>query len=731
MFQPRQLNYRSRLINQTLESAYKISGLYLFLGSLLLFIPPFVLPRNTTTLKVLQLALTGSGIVLSGVSLSHAIRISKLEPLVRAEEQQEEEDYQHQLAVTRYYQETQRERVMETMLEQSSYPTESLQPAAPNTVTLPPINHPLAAIGQALIEALLHYNLPCDWVEGHRGPTTQRLVLKPVVNAQVKVKVADLKNRERDLQIALGLSQPPLIHALTQGVAFDLNLSEQERQFCPLENYISYQVLPDEEPVRMAMGVDLYGQLVEIELANPNTCHVLGGGATGSGKSEAQKAMLASLILRYPPERVQVCLIDVKRVTFAKQEFDALPWLWHPVCRDTDSALDLLENLDAEQQKRYERFEQVGANDLEDYNPKVEPKLRLPRIVCFIDEIQYLTKDKEVKGQFEAVVEGLGALARAAGIHLVLFTQYPKADVVSTKIKVNMGVRLGLRLQSAKAGAVILDVEEWGKLCTGLLGKGDLIFSDGGTMLRLQSLYVRSIQELLPSQLRGAVSPSLKPDNHKPLSSNSQAENRVSFPQAHFKSPAYFINWLKHTLYPDLSNYTVYQFSDSIEIQEILPQLEHLDSGLIPNDSGIFILHDADLLEIFEFHTRETLPTVIPKGVCVSLFRCAENEIEVFLQQFEQQLEGTSTESLPSVRDGESPKGLSELTRKDWAIYNYAVRICLKNQATSMADRDFLSGRVASNLTDLYDSWQRLEANGLGLIDGKSFIPNLPSPPRK
>jgi hypothetical protein len=293
-----------------------------------------------------------------------------------------------------------------------------------------------------------------------------------------------------------------------------------------------------------------------------------------------------------------------------------------------------------------------------------------------------------------------------------------------------MGVRLGLRLQSAKAGAVILDVEEWGKLCTGLLGKGDLIFSDGGTMLRLQSLYVRSINELLPPQLRGAVSPSLKSDNSQPLSSNSQAENRVSFPQANFKSPAYFINWLKHTLYPDSSDYTVYQLSDSIKIQEILPQLEHLDWGLIPNASGIFILHDADLLEIFEFQTRETLPDMIPTGVCVSLFRCAEDDIEAFLQQFEQQVWGNSTESLASVRDREPSQRLTDLTRKDWAIYNYAVRICLKNQTTSMADRDFLSGRVASNLTDLYDSWQRLEANGLGLIDGKSFVPNLPSRPR-
>ena len=135
-------------------------------------------------------------------------------------------------------------------------------------------------------------------------------------------------------------------------------------------------------------------------------------------------------------------------------------------------------------------------------------------------------------------------------------------------------------------------------------------------------------------------------------------------------------------------------------------------------------------MEIFEFQTRETLPDMIPKGVCVSLFRCAEDEIETFLQQFEQQVWGNSTESLPSVRDGKLSQGLSELTRKDWAIYNYAVRICLKNQTPSMADRDFLSGRVASNLTDLYDSWQRLEANGLGLIDGKSFIPNLPSRPR-
>jgi len=285
---------------------------------------------------------------------------------------------------------------------------------------------------------------------------------------------------------------------------------------------------------------------------------------------------------------------------------------------------------------------------------------------------------------------------------------------------------------------VILDVEEWGKLCMELLGKGDLIFSYGATMFRLQSLYVRSIQELLPSQLRGdgrssgrgdcfMASPPQNTTNSTPF---SPTDHRVNSSQDPFKSTANLINWLKRTFSPNSSDYKIYQFSDSIKIQEILPQLEHLDSGLIPNASGIFILHDADLLEIFEFQTRETLPNMIPKGVCVSLFRCAEDEIEAFLQQFEQQIWGNSTGSLPSVRDGKLSQGLSELTRKDWAIYNYAVRICLKNQTPSMADRDFLSGRVASNLTDLYDSWQRLEANGLGLIDGKSFVPNLPSRPR-
>ncbi|MFM6395897.1 hypothetical protein, partial [Planktothrix sp.] len=91
------------------------------------------------------------------------------------------------------------------------------------------------------------------------------------------------------------------------------------------------------------------------------------------------------------------------------------------------------------------------------------------------------------------------------------------------------------------------------------------------------------------------------------FSPHSPTDHRVNSSQDPFKSTANLINWLKRTFSHNSSDYKLYQFSNFVKIQEILPELEHLDSGLIPDDSGIFILHDADLLEIFEFQTRETL----------------------------------------------------------------------------------------------------------------------------
>jgi S-DNA-T family DNA segregation ATPase FtsK/SpoIIIE len=101
--------------------------------------------------------------------------------------------------------------------------------------------------------------------------------------------------------------------------------------------------------------VDLDGKLVEADLSDPNTCHFLVGGTTGSGKSEFLRSLLLSLYTVIPPEQLKIALVDPKRVTFP--EFEQMPWLLSPVVKDSEDAIALMEQLVSDMEQRYQLFE--------------------------------------------------------------------------------------------------------------------------------------------------------------------------------------------------------------------------------------------------------------------------------------------------------------------------------------------------------------------------------------
>ncbi|WP_017317341.1 DNA translocase FtsK [Mastigocladopsis repens] len=341
------------------------------------------------------------------------------------------------------------------------------------------------AIGEELVATLQSFGISVDYHGAAIGPAFIRVKLKP----QLGVKVNSLLKLSADLQVQLGLANPPLISPQAGYVSVDL--PRPDRQVAKFEDYIKSQILPATAPVKIAIGVNLDGQLVEADLSDPNTCHFLVGGTTGSGKSEFLRSLLLSLLVRHSPQHLQIALVDPKRVTFP--EFEEMRWLYSPIVKDSDRAIELMDELVTQMESRYQQFEKAGCADLSTYNQR--SRQPLPRIVCIFDEYADFMAEKEIRTALEQSIKRLGAMARAAGIHLIIATQRPEAGVVTPIIRSNLPGRVALKTASEADSMIILGGKQTS--AARLLGKGDLLYQMGAQLYRLQSLFTINI--LLPS----------------------------------------------------------------------------------------------------------------------------------------------------------------------------------------------------------------------------------------
>jgi len=334
-------------------------------------------------------------------------------------------------------------------------------------------------VGEQLVEILQSFKIDVDYLGEEVGPAFIRVKLKP----HLGVKVDSLLRISEDLQVQLGILTRPIIKPQPGYVSVDL--PRTDREVAKFSDYIQ----PGETPksVRIAIGVNLNGKLVEADLSDPNTCHFLVGGTTGSGKSEFLRSLLLSLLVRHSPEHLKIALVDPKRVTFP--EFEQMPWLYSPVVKDPDRAIELMAELVAEMQSRYQLFETASCADINAHN--LNAVKQLPRIVCIFDEYADFMAEKESRTELEQSIKRLGAMARAAGIHLIVATQRPEAKVVTPIVRSNLPGRVALRTASEADSVIILGGKQTAAAC--LLGKGDLLYSYGSQLQRLQSLLIQTI----------------------------------------------------------------------------------------------------------------------------------------------------------------------------------------------------------------------------------------------
>ncbi|MFM5896897.1 MAG: DNA translocase FtsK [Dolichospermum sp.] len=356
-----------------------------------------------------------------------------------------------------------------------------------NSDTEPPRKKPDPSInadkiGEDLVNTLQSFGVGVEYHGAAVSPAFIRVKLKP--NSGVKVN--SILKLSADLQVQLGLNYPPLIAPQAGYVSVDL--PRQDRQIAKFEDFIQQQFLPPTAPVKIAIGVAIDGKLLEADLSDPNTCHFLVGGTTGSGKSEFLRSLLLSLIYRHSPQHLKIALVDPKRVTFP--EFEQMSWLYAPVVKDSDRAVELMQELVAEMESRYQKFEKAKCADLTVYNQRSSQIL--PRIVCIFDEYADFMAEKEVRTILEQSIKRLGAMARAAGIHLIISTQRPEASIVTPIIRSNLPGRVALSTKSEADSKIILGGTS--TVAAYLIGKGDLVYQVGSHLQRLQSLLAQSIQ---------------------------------------------------------------------------------------------------------------------------------------------------------------------------------------------------------------------------------------------
>lgn len=283
------------------------------------------------------------------------------------------------------------------------------------------------------------------------------------------------------LKLALSLAQEQNVSfGIDRGVVtIDVPKSQEQRYFVDAAETWSRWKRPV-SGLAVPIGEDRFGELVELNFSSPNTPHLLVAGTTGSGKSEALNTILFGLVRHYAPQELRLMLVDPKGTELTP--FENSRFLEGQIGWDDSDALELLKAAVEEMQRRYQLFREMSRRSLMEFNAEVPVEKRLPWWLIVLDEYADLTHDPQAKKSIEAELKRLAQKARAAGIHVIIATQKPSAEVISTNLRSNLPAQLALRVKSAIESRVVID--EAG--AENLNGKGDALLKADGRLQRIQ-----------------------------------------------------------------------------------------------------------------------------------------------------------------------------------------------------------------------------------------------------
>ena len=335
--------------------------------------------------------------------------------------------------------------------------------------------------GAILDETFKNFGVNAKVLTFARGPTVTRFEVEPAPGEKI-ARIASLQN---DLARVLAVGGIRLEAPVPGKSVVGIEVPNVDREPITFRTGIeskSFQSGKQKLPLMLGKSID--GEMVIDDLVRMP--HLLIAGSTGSGKSVCVNTLIMSLLFRYLPTQMRFVMIDPKMVELTP--YDGIPHLVRPVVTNPNDAAGVLLGCVAHMERRYKMMSEVQAKNLEQYNEKAratgDPEL--PFLVIIIDELADLmiTSPKEV----EASIMRLAQMARATGMHLILATQRPSADVLTGLIKVNVPARIAFAVSSGIDSRTILDSMGAERLT----GNGDMLFYRPGLSkaTRLQGPYI-------------------------------------------------------------------------------------------------------------------------------------------------------------------------------------------------------------------------------------------------
>ena len=344
-----------------------------------------------------------------------------------------------------------------------------------------------------IINTLKNYDIEIQKIYATVGPTVTLYEIIPAAG----VRISRIKNLEDDIALSLSALGIRIIAPIPGKGTIGIEVPNAKKTIVSMKTLLSSdKFTKNNYALPIAIGKRIDNENFIVDLANMP--HLLMAGATGQGKSVGLNAILVSLLYSKHPSQLKFVLVDPKKVelsiykTIERHFLAKLPGEEDAIITDTKKVVHTLNALCIEMDNRYDLLKEAGCRNIREYNEKfAERKLSpekghqfLPFIVLVVDEFADLimTAGKEV----EIPITRLAQLARAVGLHLIIATQRPSVNIITGTIKANFPARIAFKVSSKIDSRTILDAGGADQL----IGKGDMLISYGGEIVRLQCAFV-------------------------------------------------------------------------------------------------------------------------------------------------------------------------------------------------------------------------------------------------
>jgi len=420
----------------------------------------------------------------------------------------------------------------------------------------------LQEVQQILIETLAQFGIAVGPGDITKGPTITRYEVYPAKG----VRVDKIVSLERDLARATSAERINILAPIPGKDTVGIELANSRKVTVKLRELFQstdWESAKEHAKIPLALGKDVYGKTIIADLAQMP--HLLVAGTTGSGKSVCINALIASMLFRFTPEEMRLVIIDPKMVEM--QSYQSLPHLAFPIVTDPKKVLLALRWLIDEMERRYRMFARVGVRNIVGFNARPKKKTqkeldaeavesgispdrarssaeaadatpikvpreneevvpdRIPYVVVIVDELADLMQT--APADVETAIARITQMARAAGMHVIVATQTPRADVITGVIKANIPSRIAFQVASKIDSRVILDENGADRL----LGQGDMLYlpPSASRLIRAQGVLVtdneiHAVVEFISKQSPPAFDTAM----HEKLQSTSAPEEEVT-----------------------------------------------------------------------------------------------------------------------------------------------------------------------------------------------------------